>query len=56
MKITVSELKQPGSVLLHSKNSAIFRAETAIIRTENLWSSLKITEHRLTLLKIAEHY
>ena len=56
MKITVSELKQPWSELLQSKNSAIFRAETAIIRTENLWSLLKITEHRLTPMKISEHY
>ena len=62
MKITVSELKQPWaktakkSVLSQSKNSAIFRAETAIIRTENLWSLLKITEHRLTLIKISAHY
>ena len=56
MKITVSELKQPWSVLLQSKNSAIFRAETAIIRTENLWSLLKITQHRLTFMKISSHY
>ena len=56
MKITVSELKQSWSVLLQSKNSAIFRAETAIIRTENLWSLLKITEHRLIPMKISEHY
>ena len=56
MKITVSELKQPWSVLLQSKNSEIFRAGTAIIRTENLWSLLKITEHCLTLMKISENY
>ena len=56
MKITVSELKQPWSVLLQSKNSEIFRAGTAIIRAENLWSLLKITEHCLTLMKISEHY
>ena len=43
-------------MLLQSKNSVIFRAETAIIRTENLWSSLRMTEHRLTLMKISEHY
>ena len=49
MKITVSKLKQAWSVLLQSKNSAILRDETAIIRTENLLSLLKITEHRLTL-------
>ena len=41
MKIAVSELKlkiavSERSELLQSKNSAIFRAETAIIRTENL--------------------
>ena len=56
MKVTVSELKQPWSVLLQSKNSAIFRAEAAVIRTENLWSSLRMTEHRLTLMKISWHY
>ena len=56
MKITLSEPKQPLSVLLQNKNSAIFRAETAIIRTENLWSLLKITEHHLTLMKISEPY
>ena len=56
MKITVSELKQPWSVLLQSKNSEIFTAGTAIIRSENLWSLLKITEHCLTLMKIYEHY
>ena len=52
MKITVSELKQPWSVLLQSKNSAIFRTETAIIRTENLWSLLKTTEHRSTFMNL----
>ena len=56
LKITFSELKQPWSVLLQSKNSAIFRAETASIRTKNLWSLLIITEHRLTFMKISEHY
>ena len=56
MNTTVSELKQPWSVLLQSKNSATFRAETTIIRTENLWSLLKITEHRLIPMKISEHY
>ena len=56
MKITVSEPKQPRSVLLQSKNSAIFRAETVFIGTESLWSLLKLTEHRLTLMKNTEHY
>ena len=55
-KITVSELKQPWSVCLQSMNSAIFWAETIIIRTENLWSLLKITKRRLTLMKISEYY
>ena len=60
-KITVSELKQPWSVCLQSKNSAIFRAQTIIIRTENLWSLLKITdiaytyENLWTLPKISEN-
>ena len=56
MKITVSELKQVWSVLLQSKNSEIFRAGTAIIRTENFWSLLKTTEHCLALMKISEHF
>ena len=43
-------------MLLQKKKSAIFRAETAIIRAEKLWSSLKIAEHRLTLIKMSEHY
>ena len=61
IKITVSELKQPWSVLLQSKNSEIFRAGTAIMRAQNHWSLLKITEHCLTheniwtLLKMSEN-
>ena len=56
IKNIVSELKEQWSVLLQSKKSAIFRAETTIIRTENLRSLLKITEHRLKLIKISENY
>ena len=55
MKITVSELKQLWSVLLKSRNSAIFRAETAIIRTENLWTLLKMPENRWKTMKISEN-
>ena len=55
MKMTVSELKQLWWVLLQIKKSAIFGAETAIIRTENIWSLLKLIEHRLTLIKISEN-
>ena len=52
--MTVSELKQPWSVLLQRKNSAILRAETAIIKSENLWSLLKTTDNRLTFMKTSE--
>ena len=45
-----------STMLLQSKSSEIVRAATANIRTENLWSLLKITEHLLTLIKISEHY
>ena len=61
MKITVSELKQPWSVLLWRKNSALFRAWTAIIRSENLiitedyWRSLNTYENLWTLLKMSEN-
>ena len=54
MKITVSELKQPWSVLLQSKNSAIYRAETAVIRIENLWSLLKITDVNCACIVLLE--
>ena len=62
MKIIVSELKQPWSVLLQSKNSANFRAETAFVRTlefliitENYWTSLNTNENLWTLLKMSEN-
>ena len=38
-------------IVVHSKKSTVLKAETAIIRMENLFSLLKITEHRLTLMK-----
>ena len=52
MEIAVSELKQPWSVLLLSNISVFLRAETAVIITKNLWLLLKITGHRLRLMKI----
>ena len=56
LAIAVSKQKQAWSVLLPSKNSAIGKAEAAIIKTENLWLLLKITTHRLRLMKISWHY
>ena len=38
-------------MLLQNKNSAILRAETAIIRIENLWSLQVFAEIRLRLMK-----
>ena len=45
--------KEPRSMMLQGRNSAILKAETANIRAENLFSLLKFTEKCSTLMEIS---